>query len=250
MTALSYSGADTLSFSSPWPSLALPGRLGQSLSEDHRLDVDRTEHPSDRDARWALAECLAGDQLSAADFLCFFFVFKVSGIFLGYKHAVLGENKPQMLGCFWWPWLHDDLAKKLRVGRQSDKLRGHGSFDMDGCNTHTPNTISQSWKQEKTRPSSTHNGKSTIFSSFPAVPFSAGRICQFSACYPADLRVLNSMVTGNSDVIRTSPIFLSLSFLSFVFALLYLQTFYLLLLNNSYPFLSGFHENGVDPTSS
>ena len=84
------------------------------------------------------------------------------------------------------------------------------------------------------------------FSSFPAVPFSTGRICQFSACYPAGLRVLNSMVTGNSDVIRTSPIFLSLSFLSFVFVLLYLQTFYLLLLNNSYPFLSGFHENLVD----
>ena len=44
--------------------------------------------------------------------------------------------------------------------------------------------------------------------------------------------------------------FLSFSFLCFFFFLLYFQTFYLLLLNNPYPFLSGFHENEVDPTSS
>ena len=43
-------------------------------------------------------------------------------------------------------------------------------------------------------------------SSITAVPFSAGRICQFSAGHPAGLRVLNSMVAEDGDVIRTSPI--------------------------------------------
>ena len=38
-------------------------------------------------------------------------------------------------------------------------------------------------------------------------------------------------------------------FFAFFFFLLYFQTFHLLLFNNSYPFLSGFHENEVGPTS-
>ena len=40
----------------------------------------------------------------------------------------------------------------------------------------------------------------------PSNTFSTGRICQFLACHPAGLRVLKSMETGDSDVIRTSPI--------------------------------------------
>ena len=54
---------------------------------------------------------------------------------------------------------------------------------------------------------------------------------------------------GGAKSVHTCRRIFPFFFFSFFFFLLHLQTFYLLLFNNFYPFLSGFHENEVGPTS-
>ena len=62
-------------------------------------------------------------------------------------------------------------------------------------------------------------------------------------------KLLEPAVVKSVHTCRRNFPFFFFPFFLFSF-LLYMQTFYLLLLNNSYPFLSGFHENEVDPTHS
>ena len=66
-------------------------------------------------------------------------------------------------------------------------------------------TTSSSWKQE-TRPNSVHNRNSTLFLlSQPNLSLQDASV-SFWRAIPAGLRVLKSMETGDSDVIRTSRI--------------------------------------------
>ena len=118
-----------------------------------------------------------------------------------------GKVSPTHSDVLWWPWLHDhgDRTKQLRLGRQSDEIWGPGFF-WRGRLLH-PETHYFTILKKKKKPDSTLLTIETQPSFFfPSCPFSAGRICQFSACHPAGLRILKSKETRDSDVIRTSPI--------------------------------------------
>ena len=60
---------------------------------------------------------------------------------------------------------------------------------------YTTRTTSSSWKQENPTELCSQS-KLNPLSSFPAIPFSAGRICQFLACHQAGLRVLKLWKPG------------------------------------------------------
>ena len=99
MTALSGSGADTLSFSSPPPAFALPSRLGQSWNMV-KSSSTYTEHLSDKDGDWGSAECSGrGWAPDLWRWLLFFFFFFSPQKIWGYCCAVLVENEPSTLEC-------------------------------------------------------------------------------------------------------------------------------------------------------
>ena len=90
-------------------------------------------------------------------------------------------------------------------------MRGHGSFDVDAA---TPiNTTRLHSLENKRKPDPALLTMETLPSFFfPSPPFLCRTHLSVSACHPAGLRVLNSMVTGHCGVIRTSPIQLFCSF--------------------------------------
>ena len=132
------------------PHFALPGRFGQSLNllkrdsmacrtpvrKRHRLKVD------------GVLACM--DQLSAAGFICFWFFLLNSTRILRILVSHPWKKSPTHSDIFWWltSWRSDKA--ELQVCRQSDEMRGPGSFWRGRLlHPYTTRTTSPSWKQKE-----------------------------------------------------------------------------------------------------